>query len=83
MSIEEFQLFGVHALDLFLKLDSDDISSEENIPTPTVSGSNVSKISWPAESQPALVRVARAYGFTFSEVQKLGATLMVFLTSLE
>ena len=83
MSIEEFQLFGVHALDLFLKLDSDDISSEENIPAPTVSGSNVSKVSWPAESQPALARVGRAYGFSSSEVQKLGATLMVFLTSLE
>jgi len=83
MSIEEFQLFGVHALDLFLKLDSDDISSEENIPVPTVSGSNVSKVSWPAESQPALARVGRAYGFSSSEVQKLGATLMVFLTSLE
>ena len=83
MSIEEFQLFGVHALDLFLKLDSDETSSEEKIPTPTVSGSNVSNVSWPAESQPALARVGRAYGFTSSEVQKLGATLMVFLTSLE
>ena len=83
MSIEEFQLFGVHALDLFLKLDSDETSSEEKIQTPTVSGSNVSNVSWPAESQPALARVGRAYGFTSSEVQKLGATLMVFLTSLE
>ena len=83
MSIEEFQLFGVHALDLFLKLDSDETSSEEKIPTPTVSGSNVSNVSWPAESQPALARVGRAYGFTSSEVQKLGATMMVFLTSLE
>ena len=83
MSIEEFQLFGVHALDLFLKLDSDETSSKEKIQTPTVSGSNVSNVSWPAESQPALARVGRAYGFTSSEVQKLGATLMVFLTSLE
>ena len=83
MSIEEFQLFGVHALDLFLKLDSDETSSEEKLQTPTVSGSNVSNVSWPAESQPALARVGRAYGFTSSEVQKLGATLMVFLTSLE
>jgi len=83
MSIEELQLFGVHALDLFLQLDSDVTSSEEKISPPTVSGSNVSNVSWPAESQPALVRVARAYGFSFSEVQKLGATLMVFLTSLE
>ena len=83
MSIEEFQLFGVHALDLFLKLDSNDTSSDKNISAPTVSGSNVSKVSWPAESQPALARVGRAYGFSSSEVQKLGATLMVFLTSLE
>ena len=83
MSIEEFELFGVHALDLFLKLDPDGTSSEEKIPAPTVSGSNVSKVSWPAESQPALARVGRAYGFNSSEVQKLGATLMVFLTSLE
>ena len=83
MSIEEFQLFGVHALDLFLKLDSDETPSEEKLQTPTVSGSNVSNVSWPAESQPALARVGRAYGFTSSEVQKLGATLMVFLTSLE
>ena len=83
MSIEEFQLFGVHALDLFLKLDSDETSSKEKIQTPTVSGSNVSNVSWPAESQPALARVGRAYGFTSSEVQKLGATLMVFLPSLE
>ncbi len=83
MSIEEFQMFGVHALDLFLKLDSDNTSSEEEIPTPTVSGSNVSNVRWPAESQPALSRVGRAYGFSSSEVQKLGATLMVFLTSLE
>ena len=83
MSIEEFQLFGVHALDLFLKLDPDSISSDKNISAPTVSGSNVSKVSWPAESQPALARVGRTYGFSSSEVQKLGATLMVFLTSLE
>ena len=83
MSIEEFQLFGVHALDLFLKLDSGDISSEENIPAPNISGSNVSKVSWPPESQPALARVGREYGFSSSEVQKLGATLMVFLTSLD
>ena len=83
MSIEEFQLFGVHALNLFLKLDPDDFSSEEKIPTPTISGSNVSNVNWPAESQPALARVGRAYDFSSSEVQKLGATLMVFLTSLE
>jgi N-acetylmuramoyl-L-alanine amidase len=82
MSIEEFQLFGVHALDLFLKLDPNGNSLEEKIPTPTVSGSNVSNVNWSAESQVALARVGRAYGFTSSEVQKLGATLMVFLTGL-
>ena len=83
MSVEEFQLFGVHALDLFLKLDSDSDSFEEKIPAPVISGSNVSNVSWSAESQVALARVGRAYGFSSSEVQKLGATLMVFLTNLE
>ena len=83
MSVEEFQLFGVHALDLFLKLDSDSDSFVEKIPAPVISGSNVSNVSWSAESQVALARVGRAYGFSSSEVQKLGATLMVFLTNLE
>ena len=83
MSVEEFQMFGVHALDLFLKLDSDKNSLKEEISAPVVSGSNVSNVSWSTESQVALARVGEAYGFSSSEVQKLGATLMVFLTNLE
>ena len=83
MSIEDFQMFGVHALDLFLKLDSDKNSLKEEISAPVVSGSNVSNVSWSTESQVALARVGEAYGFSSSEVQKLGATLMVFLTNLE
>ena len=83
MSVEEFQMFGVHALDLFLKLDPESHSTEEEIAAPAVTGSNVSTVSWSAESQVALARVGERYGFTSSEVQKMGATLMVFLTSLE
>ena len=84
MSIEEFQMFGVHALDLFLKLDSGDNSLEqEEISAPSITGSNVSSVEWTAESQVALARVGAKYGFNSSEVQKMGATLMVFLTSLE
>ena len=45
--------------------------------------SNVSSVEWTAESQVALARVGAKYGFNSSEVQKMGATLMVFLTSLE
>ena len=83
MSVEEFQMFGVHALDLFLKLDPESHSTEEEIAAPAVTGSNVSTVSWSAESQVALARVGEKYDFTSSEVQKMGATLMVFLTSLE
>ena len=77
-------MFGVHALDLFLKLDSGDNSLEqEEISAPSITGSNVSSVEWTAESQVALARVGAKYGFNSSEVQKMGATLMVFLTSLE
>ena len=83
MSIEEFQIFGVHALDLFLKLDSSEDDKEINeVNEPEIAGSNVSVVEWSAESQVALARVGAKYDMTASQVQKLGATLMVFLTSL-
>ena len=55
--------------------------SEESVPD--VRGSIVEVTEWTPTERVALVRVADAYGLSPAQAQKLGAVLIVFLTSLE
>ena len=49
---------------------------------PYAYGPVAESVTWDQAEQVVLVRMAEAYGLTRTEVQKLGATLMVFLASL-
>jgi hypothetical protein len=76
-------IFGVHTLKFLndlpgavpiTRLDTDD--------RPDASGPFTETVEWNQADQVVLLQMADAYGITTSEVQKLGATLMVFLASL-
>lgn len=49
---------------------------------PDAYGPITESVTWDQAEQVALVRMAEAYGLTRTEVQKLGAALMVFLANL-
>lgn len=76
------QRFGVRTLDFFSRLDrrASDVSSP-SLHTPDVSGSVVVTSSWTGSEREVLRRVAELYGVTEAEAQKLGAELMVVLTT--
>lgn len=76
------QRFGVRTLDFFNRLDrrASDVSSP-SLHTPDVSGNVVVASSWTGSEREVLRRVAELYGVTEAEAQKLGAKLMVVLTT--
>lgn len=76
------QRFGVRTLDFFSRLDrrASDVSSP-SLHTPDVSGNVVVTSSWTGSEREVLRRVAELYGVTEAEAQKLGAKLMVVLTT--
>lgn len=76
------QRFGVRTLDFFSRLDrrASDVSSP-SLHTPDVSGNVVVASSWTGSEREVLRRVAELYGVTEAEAQKLGAKLMVVLTT--
>ena len=82
MTVEELQVFGVHALELFRLNAKPTSTSSEKINPPEVSGVMVEIANWSPSEQVALYRIANAYDMTPAEAQKLGAIVMVFLTGL-
>jgi len=82
-TVRGLQVFGVHALDFLRRNNDGHVTplSEDSIPD--VRGSMVEFTEWTPTERVALARVANAYGLSPAQTQKLGAVLMVFLTSLE
>jgi hypothetical protein len=76
--------FGVHTLKFL-----DDLPGATPITPlgvddrPYAYGPITETIEWDQADHAVLVRMADAYGITRTEVQKLGATLMVFLAGLD
>jgi N-acetylmuramoyl-L-alanine amidase len=76
--------FGVHTLKFFDDLPGTAaITPLEVDARPYAYGPITETIEWDQADHAVLVRMADAYGITRTEVQKLGATLMVFLAGLE
>ena len=76
--------FGVHALK-FLSLlpDADPIRPLDEVDRPDAYGPIFEVVPWDQAEHAVLIEMADAYGLTRTQVQKLGAVLMVFLTGLE
>ena len=54
----------------------------DEVDRPNAYGPIAVPVIWDQAEQVVLVRMAEAYGLTRTQVQKLGATLMVFLATL-
>ncbi|MEC9448766.1 MAG: N-acetylmuramoyl-L-alanine amidase [Actinomycetota bacterium] len=76
--------FGVHTLK-FLSLlpDADPIRPLDEVDRPDAYGPISEVVPWDQAEHAVLIEMADAYGLTRTQVQKLGAVLMVFLTGLE
>ena len=76
--------FGVHTLK-FLSLlpDADPIRPLDEVDRPDAYGPIFEVVPWDQAEHAVLIEMADAYGLTRTQVQKLGAVLMVFLTGLE
>ena len=76
--------FGVHTLKFLDDLPgATAIVPLEPDARPDAYGPVTETIEWNQTDHAVLVRMADAYGVTRTEVQKLGATLMVFLAGLD
>ena len=76
--------FGVHALKfLGLLPDADPIRPLDEVDRPDAYGPISEVVPWDQAEHAVLIEMADAYGLTRTQVQKLGAVLMVFLTGLE
>lgn len=75
--------FGVYTLKFLNDLPGappiEPLSTEQR---PNAYGPATQTVLWDQSEQVILVRMAESYGLTRSEVQKLGATLLVFLANL-
>ena len=76
--------FGVHALKFFGSLPgADPIRPLDEADRPDAYGPISEVVSWDQAEHAILIEMADAYGLTRTQVQKLGAVLMAFLTGLE
>jgi len=76
--------FGVHTLKFFGSLpDSDPIRPLDEADRPDAYGPISEVVPWDQAEHAVLIEMADAYGLTRTQVQKLGAVLMAFLTGLE
>ena len=75
--------FGVHTLKFLGDLPgATPIAPLDEMDRPNAYGPIAVPVVWDQAEQVTLVRMAEAYGLTRTQVQKLGATLMVFLANL-
>jgi hypothetical protein len=82
-TIRDFQVFGVHALDFIRRQNGGEVTPLTPDSAPDITGSTVERVRWTPAERVALARVAKAYGISVGQAQKLGATFMVFLASLD
>lgn len=82
-TIRDLQVFGVHALDFVHRQNGHQLTPLAPDSVPDITGSMVEIVRWTPTERVALARVAKAYGLTVGQAQKLGAIFMVFLTSLD
>ena len=82
-TIRDFQVFGVHALDFVRRQNGNEVRPLAPDSVPNITGSVVELVRWTPTERVALTRVAKAYGLTAGQAQKLGGRFMVFLTSLD
>jgi len=76
--------FGVHTLKFFGSLpDADPIRPLDEADRPDAYGPISEVVPWDQAEHAVLIEMADAYGLTRTQVQKLGAVLMAFLTGLE
>ena len=76
--------FGVHTLEFLSELPgAAAITPLAAADRPDAYGPVAETVAWNQAEQAVLVRMADAYGITRTQVQKLGAILMVFLAGLE
>jgi hypothetical protein len=76
--------FGVHTLEFLSELPgAAAIAPLAAADRPDAYGPVAETVAWNQAEQAVLVRMADAYGITRTQVQKLGAILMVFLAGLE
>jgi len=76
--------FGVHTLEFLSELPgAAAITPLAAADRPDAYGPVAETVAWNQAEQAVLVRMADAYGITRTQVQKLGAVLMVFLAGLE
>ena len=75
--------FGVYTLKFLGDLPGAAPTTElDEVDQPDAYGPIAVPVVWAQAEQVVLVRMAEAYGLTRTQVQKLGATLMVFLANL-
>ena len=75
--------FGVHTLKFLAELpDAIPVAPLVGADRPDSYGPVTQSVVWDQAEQVVLVKIAEAYGLNRTEVQKLGATLMVFLANL-
>ena len=82
-TVRDFQVFGVHALDFIRRQSGNEVTPLAPDSVPDVTGSMVELVRWTPTERVALARVAKSYGLTSGQAQKLGAILLVFFTSLD
>ena len=76
--------FGVHTLKFLSLLPAaDPIRPLDEVDRPDAYGPISEVVPWDQAEHAGLIEMADAYGLTRTQVQKLGAVLMVFLTGLE
>lgn len=82
-SVDWLIRFGVHTLKFLAELpDAIPVAPLVGSDRPNSYGPVTQSVAWDQAEQVVLVKMAEAYGLTRTEVQKLGATLMVFLANL-
>ncbi len=82
-SVEWLLKFGVYTLKFLGDLPgAEPVMALADDQRPDAYGPEAVAVEWDQAEQVVLVRMAEAYGLTRTEVQKLGAVLMVFLANL-
>jgi hypothetical protein len=82
-TIRDFQVFGVHALDFIRQQNGNVVTPLAPDSVPDITGSMVELVYWTPTERVALLRVAKAYGITAGQAQKLGVAFLMFLNSLD